>query len=163
MTGDEVREILVFLAVVPLQLLVFFGIPYLLYRRMKTRRPSTEPRPLIDEGGGARRVPVLATFGGFTGLPWVAASHNSLNPLLVLGPDAMTFRVIRKRVRRYAEVEQLDVQVFGSTVNLVFRFTGTSRTFTANVGNLGVARDVLALLGGRVPLGDGARRVAAGG
>lgn len=38
----------------------------------------------------------LVTFSGVRGVPLLALSHNSLCPQLVIGPDAVTVRVIRR-------------------------------------------------------------------
>jgi hypothetical protein len=91
-------------------------------------------------------VPVLATFSGFTFLPWGALATNSMNPRLAVYPDHIEFKVLRKQSRPISDIAEVDVKLARRTVNLVFRFHGSSATFTANVGQQALAAQVLAML-----------------
>lgn len=132
--------------------------PYLIWRWMRSRRPSTEPRLMVADGAN-RSVPALATFTGIRGLAWVGVATNNLNPKLVIEPDGITFKVLRLQTRRYGEIETVDLRIFGATVNLSFVFRGDVLTFDANVGNVALAVDVLELLSGRVKLSERAREL----
>lgn len=157
MTGQELHDLAIFLLVTPLQVFGIFWVGQFFWRRLKSGRPSLNPAPIVDEGGGRYRVPVIATFGGVSGVPWLATTRNNLNPQLVIGPDGIAFRMIRSVRRNYSEIAHVDVETFGATVNLRFTFHGGSSTFAANVGGLVVAKEVLTLLPRDVVLLDGAR------
>jgi hypothetical protein len=92
------------------------------------------------------QVPVIATFTGFTFLPWSAIASNNLNPHLAIYPDRIEYRTLRKRVRPISDIADVDVRLARRTVNLVFRFHGSSTTFVANVGQQALAAQVLAKL-----------------
>jgi hypothetical protein len=143
-------------------LLMFFGMPYLIRRRLRSGRPSTTLRPIIDDGAGGREVPLVATFGGIRGLPWIGFATNNLNPKLVIGPTGITYRVLRLQTRAFNEVEQVDIRVFGATVNLVFMFRDCHSTFEANVGSIILATETLAILSANVTLSDRAKRIMVG-
>jgi hypothetical protein len=145
-------------ALFALWLLAVWLPPYLIWRWMRSRRPSTVPRPIVADGANSS-VPVLATFTGIRGLAWVGIATNNLNPKLVIEPDGISFKVLRLQTRRYGEIERVDLRIFGATVNLCFAFRGEALTFDANVGKLALAADVLKLLAGRVDLSDRAREL----
>ncbi|BCB21211.1 hypothetical protein OCUBac02_41050 [Bosea sp. ANAM02] len=46
----------------------------------------------------------LATFSGLRRFPLIALSHNSLFPSLVIGPQAVTIRVLRRHVLAYDDL-----------------------------------------------------------
>lgn len=46
----------------------------------------------------------LATFSGLQRLPLIALSHNSLFPSLVIGPQTVTIRVLRRHVLAYDDL-----------------------------------------------------------
>ena len=104
-------------------------------------------------------VPVLATFTGFTFLPWVAIASNNLNPYLAIHPDRIEYRTLRRRVRPVSDIADVDVKLARRTVNLVFRFHGSSTTFIANVGQQALAAQVLAMLPAGTPLRPAAQQV----
>jgi len=104
-------------------------------------------------------VPVLASFTGFTFLPWAAITSNNLNPVLAIHPDRIEYRALKLRTRPISDIADVDVQLARGTVNLVFRFHGSSRTFTANVGQQALAAQALAALPATVSLKPGARKV----
>jgi hypothetical protein len=128
------------LALFVLWLMAVCAPPYLIRRWLQSRRPSTIPRPLIVDGAN-RIVPVLATFGGLRGLTWIGVSRNNLSPRLVIEPDGISFKVLRSQSRRYEQIEQIDLRMFGATINIRFLFRGEATTFDANVGNLALAAD----------------------
>jgi hypothetical protein len=154
-------EIVRFLLIVPLQLLVFFGLPYLVWRRLKRGRPATNPLPIVADEAGGRVIPVVATFVGIRGLPWIALATNSLGPRLTITPTGMTFRVLRTQARAFSDIEQVDVRTFGSTVALSFVFKGTPFTFDANVGSVVLAVSTLTLIPKSVARSDRAAALAA--
>jgi hypothetical protein len=138
---------------------LFFGLPWLVWRRLKAGRPSVQPRPIGDDGAGGRVVPLVAAFHGIRGLPWVAVASNNLKPRLVVTPTGIDYRVVRSGSRTFGQVEQVDVRTFGATVNLSFAFRDSRITFDANVGSEILARAVLALLPGTVALSDRATKL----
>jgi hypothetical protein len=144
------------LALFVLWLMAVCAPPYLIRRWLQSRRPSTIPRPLIVDGAN-RIVPVLATFGGLRGLTWIGVSRNNLSPRLVIEPDGISFKVLRSQSRRYEQIEQIDLRMFGATINIRFLFRGEATTFDANVGNLALAAEVLKLLTPHVALSERAR------
>ena len=140
------KEVLLFLLVLPVQLMVFLGLPYLIWRRLARGRPATTALPIVDDGAGGRSVPVKATFTGVRGLPWIGLAHNSLNPRLTITSEGLAFRVLLRGTRRFDEIEQVDICSFGATVLLSFSFRGSPFTLDANVGSLPLAASVCALL-----------------
>jgi hypothetical protein len=149
-------QILIKTALFALWLVAVCAPPYLVWRWMRSRRPSTAPRPMVVDGAN-RIVPVLATFTGLRGLAWFGTAINNLNPKLVIEPDGITFKVLRLQRRRYDQIEQVDLRIFGATVNLCFTFRGEATTFDANLGNVALAADVLKLISGRAKRSDRAR------
>lgn len=140
------------LLVLPLQLLLLVGVPYLFWRRLRSRRPSTAPVVLGDDGSGGKVIPIVAGFLSLRGWRWVGLATNNLNPLLVVERTGITFRVLRKQRRSYEEVSEVDVRIFGGTVNLCFSFRDSPVGFDANLGNIRLAEDVLRLLPSQVRL-----------
>ena len=148
-----VVETLLFLA----GLLITFGLPWLVWRWLRSGRPSTTPRPIVDDGAGGKVIPLVATFSGLRGLPWIGFASNNLNPRLVITPDGITYRVIGLRTQSWGNVEQVDVRSLGATVNLRFVFCNSPVTFDANVGSTVLVTQILALLPDHVALTDRAR------
>lgn len=138
-------------------LLVSFGLPWLAWRFLRSRRPSMTPQAIVDDGVGGKVIPLIATFVGLRGLPWVGLASNNLNPRLVITSDGITYRVLGLRSRRWSEIMQVDVRVFGATVNLSFAFCGSPFSFDANVGSLVLATQTLALLPVQTAMTDRAR------
>lgn len=54
--------------------------------------------------------PVLSTFTGLRDDPWVAVATNSLNPVLRLDGQQLTYRVIRPRQRLLSDVLRVDTR-----------------------------------------------------
>ncbi len=138
---------------------LFFGMPWLVWRRLKAGRPSTQPRPIGDDGAGGHVVPLVATFHGVRGLPWVALLSNTLNPRLVVTPTGIAYHVVRRGSRSFGQIVQVDVRTFGATVNLSFAFHDSRITLDANVGSETLARAVLALLPPTVAISDRATKL----
>jgi hypothetical protein len=138
-------------------LLVTFGLPWLVWRWMRSGQPSIAPLPIVDDGNGGKVVPLIATFTGLRGLPWVGVASNNLNPRLVITPAGFTYRVMRLRSRDWSDIVRVDVRCFGATVNLGFAFRDSLFTFDANVGSTILAARTLALLPDTVALTDRAR------
>jgi hypothetical protein len=115
-------------------LLVTFGLPWLIWRWLRSGRPSITPLPIIDDGNGGKIVPLIATFSGLRGLPWIGFASNNLNPRLVIQSDGITYRIAMLRFRGWGDIIQVDVQSVGATVNLSFAFRDSLFTFDADVG-----------------------------
>ncbi|WP_242912314.1 MULTISPECIES: hypothetical protein [Brevundimonas] len=112
--------------------------------RAKWRRPAIPP-PATPHG--STDVTVLATFTGIKGIsPWLAVASNSLNPVLVIGPDYLEYRVLKRRRVPLAQIQSVRTLAAFRTVNLHFTFKSGPFTFTANVGNQDSARDILSRL-----------------
>lgn len=147
-------NIAIFLFGAMLMCLVFYGI-IRLSRRILGR--PTEVAFVSRMKGPS--VPVLASFTGFTFLPWAAITSNNLNPVLAIHPDRIEYRALRLRTRPISDIADVDVQLARGTVNLVFRFHGSSTTFIANVGQQALAAQALSALPTTVNLTPAARKV----
>jgi len=101
--------------------------------------PSTTPLTVTLE----------AAFAGFTFMPWASFAHNSINPVLVLHPDHIEYRVLRLRSRPYAEVVEVDYRHTFATHNIVLRFKDSVRTFIGNAGLERRAREAITVLRGK--------------
>ncbi len=100
---------------------------------------------LHRDENGVMEVPVVATFTGVTGLlGLVAVASNSLNPRLVIRPDGLDYRVTGARSVALDDIASVRIQTAPATVNLVFTFVRGPFTLAANVGDIAVARAVLA-------------------
>ena len=92
-------------------------------------------------------IPVKATFTGIRGVtPWYAIATNSMNSFLRIGPDGISYKVLKASQARFEDIEAIRVMTALKTVNLHFRFKTGPWTFTANVGNLQTAQRAIALL-----------------
>ena len=140
--------------VIVLQGLSFWFL-YWLWKKLRTpKAPRAGAAPLAIKGGA---VPVVATFTGLRGLPWVALATNSLNPVLRIESEQLVYRVLRQRERPFADIRQVDVREAYGTFNLIFEFHDARRTFVANVGTAARGAQALALLPESVPLSGRAR------
>jgi hypothetical protein len=99
----------------------------------------------------------MATFSGLRGVPLLALSHNSLFPVLTIGPLGIAIRVIRNHEFAYDGIETIAVKrMLGVHITFVPR-TGP-RTFTAGFAGNAAALPVLAaLMRHGAPLGQAAR------
>jgi hypothetical protein len=152
-TQKLVVETLLFLV----GLLMSFGLPWLLWHFLRSGRPSRTPQAIVDDGVGGKFIPVIATFSGLRGLPWVGFASNNLNPRLVIAPNGISYRVLGLRTRSWSDIMQVDVRTFGATVNLSFAFHGSPFSFDANVGSLVLAAQTLALLPAQTSMTNRAR------
>ncbi len=143
-------------------LLVTFGLPWLIWRWLRSGRPSITPLPIIDDGNGGKIVPLIATFSGLRGLPWIGFASNNLNPRLVIQSDGITYRIAMLRFRGWGDIIQVDVQSVGATVNLSFAFRDSLFTFDADVGSTMLAAQTLALLPDHIALTDRAKLLLMG-
>ncbi|MDZ4355452.1 MAG: hypothetical protein U1B84_03390 [Variovorax sp.] len=142
-------------AVIVLQGLSFWFL-YWLWKRLRTpKAPRAGAAAPIAIKGGV--VPVVATFTGLRGMPWVALATNSLNPVFRIESEQLVYRVLRQRQRPFAEIRQVDVREAYGTFNLIFEFHDTRRTFVANVGTAARGAQALSLLPESVPLSGRAR------
>ncbi len=156
--GNFLIQLLLFLPALALMV----GFPWLVLRLVRRGRPSMTPLPITEDGVGGKVVPLVAAFAGMSALPWVALASNNRNPRLVITSTGITTKVIRQQDHRWATITEVDVKTLGATVNLIFTFADSAFTFTGNVGSTILARQVLTLLAGRVPLSDRARTVLSG-
>ena len=131
-------------------------------RRWRNRRDQATVTNIVTGAAGAATIPVLVTFTGVRGLPWwYGIAMNNAAPLLVIEPDGIRFRVIRRQRRSFAEIECVDVRQGWRTVNLDFTFHGSIFTFAANVGTVALAAHVIASLPSGVPLSSRAQALRA--
>ena len=152
------------------QFLAFLGLvyasirmwPWMIRRLARGRYAHATVANITTDQAGRAQIPVLATFSGVRGLPWwYAVATNNAKPLLVVAPDGLEFRVIRRRQRSWAEIECVDVRQAPGTVNLDVTFRDAVLTFSANLGAVPLAAHVLSLIPASVPLSDRAARVKA--
>jgi hypothetical protein len=152
------------------QLLAFIGFIYAsiwgwprVIRRLARSRfeHATAANITVDQMGEAH-IPVLATFSGVRGLPWwYALATNNAKPSLVITPNGLDFRVVRRLWRSWDELERIDVRQAPGTVNLDVTFRGALLTFSANLGTVPLAAHVLSLIPASVPLSNRALVVKA--
>lgn len=103
----------------------------------------------------------LATFSGLKGVPLLALTHNSINPLLSLEGDRVEIRVIRRLGLGMADLARVSTsRAIGQMVTLTPK-TGL-RTFSANFADRDEAIRLLRALGDLgAPLDDKARALIA--
>lgn len=77
-------------------------------------------------------IPLVASFAGWKGIPWLGWAHNSLSPLLVLHDDHIRYRVIRTRSMPYHVIAGVDYRTAIATTNVVITFTDSITSFAAN-------------------------------
>jgi hypothetical protein len=133
-------------------LLISFGLPYFIWRRLRRGQPLAISRPIVRNGSGGSEIPLIAAFGGIRSLPWVGFATNNLNPKLMIGQTGITYRLLRLRTRAFEELEAVDVRIFGATVTLVFVFRYSPFTLEANVGSITLAAETLTILVPKVAL-----------
>ncbi|WNW10299.1 hypothetical protein RRX38_03735 [Pseudomonas sp. DTU_2021_1001937_2_SI_NGA_ILE_001] len=88
-------------------------------------------------------VTLLAAFCGWKAIPWFAWAHNNLNPVLVLHADEVEYRVLRRRRKPYAAIQQVDYREMRGTRNVVLEFHDSVVTFIGNTGRTESARQVV--------------------
>lgn len=142
-------------AVIGLQALSFWFI-YWIWKTLRKPKARTRGGPVLLAVKSGN-VPVVATFTGLRGLPWIALATNSLNPVFSIESRQLAFRVIRRQQRPYVDISEVDVREAYGTFNLIFAFRDTRLTFVANVGTAARGAQALALLPDSVPLSGRAR------
>ncbi|CAM5440588.1 hypothetical protein MAUB1S_07439 [Mycolicibacterium aubagnense] len=124
-------------------------------RRVAAKKPSLGPDGYVE-------IPLVAAFGGWKGIPWLAATSSDIAPRLRLGPDRLEYRVIRLQSRRYSDVSRVDVRTAIGTVNIVIDFRGSWRNFAGNAANLENAAKAIEILGRKgCPLSERAEQLCA--
>lgn len=102
-------------------------------------------RPPRSRKDGAITLTPLATFSGLQRFPLVALSHNSLFPSLVIGPQTVTIRVLRRHVLTYDDLAPIRL-----TRRLGYRLTFAPRQgwrdFTASFASREAAAQAVAAL-----------------
>lgn len=153
----DATTILFAAAVIALQALSLWFI-YWIIKTLRKPKARTRGGPVFAAIKGGN-VPVLATFTGLRGMPWIALATNSLNPIFRIENQQLAFRVIRQRERPCTDIIEVDVREAYGTFNLIFAFHDTRLTFVANVGTAARGAQALALLPHSVPLSARARSV----
>ncbi|QTL02949.1 hypothetical protein J5J86_19595 [Aquabacter sp. L1I39] len=150
---------LVFAALVSV-LLALFALAFVLHVRGKL---AVAARSRIVWEGKSARVPLVAAFSGWKGVPWLGFSSSNLKPTLVLHPDHVECRVIRTRRKPYAAVSRVDYRATLGTRNVVLEFRDCLTSFAGNTANADVARAAIRLLGEKgCPLSERACRLLDG-
>lgn len=117
---------------------------------------------ILEEGDGAR-VPLVAAFSGWKGVPWISWASSTLKPTLVLHPDHVECRVIRTRRKPYGAVSRVDYRTTIGTHNVVLDFRDSLSSFAGNTANRDVARAAVRRLSEKgCPLSERARRLLEG-
>ncbi|WP_199902238.1 hypothetical protein [Azospirillum sp. B506] len=149
------------LIVVVMLLLASGGLALVLYIRM---RLSAVRQGRIEADGDGERVPLVAAFSGWKGIPWLTHSSSNLKPTLILRPDHIECRVIRTRRKRYRAVSRIDYREGIGTNNVVLEFSDSRSSFIGNTASRELARDVILRLARRgCPLSTRAQALLDGG
>ncbi|MBA8879701.1 hypothetical protein [Phyllobacterium myrsinacearum] len=119
---------------------------WLLFAVFRAKQRQVQSQGLTKRPDGGINVPLVAAFGGWKFIPWVASSSSSIAPLLVLHESDLEYRVIRAKRRPYTEVSSVDLRTAIGTVNIVFEFRTSMRTFAANTASRQNAAEALAIL-----------------
>ncbi|MGO4451559.1 hypothetical protein AB4Y96_21775 [Phyllobacterium sp. TAF24] len=115
--------------------------------RAKQRQVEREGLTKLPDGG--INVPLVAAFGGWKYVVWIARTSSSIAPLLVLHESDLEYRVIRLKRQPYTDVSAVDLRTTIGTVNIVFEFRASIRTFAANTASRRNAMEALAILKGK--------------
>ena len=99
-----------------------------------------------DAGNAGLSVPLSVAFGSLRATGPFAGTHNNFNPLLVLGTDAITYRVIRKMTAPYASVASVDASAGPRSADIILSFRDRPTIFTARTRNRVAAAAALKLL-----------------
>ncbi len=103
-------------------------------------------QPRQDTGNADVTLTPLATFSGLQRLPLIALSHNSLFPSLVIGPRAVTIRVLRRHVLAYDDLASISLS-YRPGERLTFTPRQSWRNFTASFASREEAAKAVAALG----------------
>jgi len=134
------------LVVLVMLLLASGGLALVLGIRM---RLSAARQGRIETAGDAERVPLVAAFSGWKGVPWLTHSSSTLKPALILRPDHIECRVIRTRRKRYGAVSRIDYRESIGTNNVVLEFSDSLSSFIGNTASRDLARDAILRLAQR--------------
>ena len=141
-------------------LLALIGAALLFHVRAKLAAAAQSR--IVPDGQGLR-VPLVAAFSGWKGVPWFGFSSSDLKPTLILHPDHVECRVIRTRRKPYGAVSRVDYRATLGTRNLVLEFRDSLTSFAGNTANADVAREAVRLLSEKgCPLSARARRLLEG-
>lgn len=137
------------------------GAALVLYIRM---RLSTARQSRIEPHGDGARIPLVAAFSGWKGIPWISWSSSTLKPTLILHPDHIECRVVRTRRKPYGSVSRVDYRETVGTNNIVLEFSDSLSSFVGNTAARDLARDAILQLARRnCPLSPRAERLLDGG
>jgi hypothetical protein len=89
------------------------------------------PDALPDSGF---TIPLRASFLVFKTFPLLGVATNTASPRLDLFNDRVEFRVIRRQIRHYADLEYIDARQTLGTQNIILCWRGRSFAFAANLG-----------------------------
>ena len=110
--------------------------------------------------GDEARIPLVAAFSGWKGVPWISWSSSDLNPALVLHPDHIECRVVRTRTRSYEAVSRVDYRETLGTNAIVLEFSDSLSSFVGNTASRELTRDAVFRLAQKgCPLSPRARRL----
>jgi hypothetical protein len=96
------------------------------------------PDPLPPDGFS---VLLRATFSGIKGVPVLSVASNNLTALFVLHDDRVTYRVMRKTERPYADIERIEASRSLKQIEIIWRDRWL--TFTAGLRKEDDLLDVL--------------------
>lgn len=134
------------LIVLAMLILLYGGAALVLIVRM---RLSTARRSRIEPHGEGARIPLIAAFSGWKGIPWISWSSSTLKPTLILHPDHIECRVVRTRRKPYEAVSRVDYRETVGTNNIVLEFTDSLSSFVGNTASRDLARDAILQLARR--------------
>ncbi|AWB07255.1 hypothetical protein A6A40_19580 (plasmid) [Azospirillum humicireducens] len=127
-------------------------------------RLSTARLSRIEPHGEGARIPLVAAFSGWKGIPWISWSSSTLKPTLILHPNHIECRVVRTRRKPYDAVSRVDYRETIGTNNIVLEFTDSLSSFVGNTASRDLARDAVLQLARRdCPLSPRAEGLLASG
>lgn len=136
-------------------LLILAAVIWMLRQRSARRAAERAAFMASSPVGGIIAVPVRSTYsrgGGLMG--WKA--YNSLGPELSIAGDGIYYRVLKRGMLPYGEIEHVDLRKTLFGLVLIFTSESGRRILATDVGDLAVAQRVLAALPKRIPLTEGA-------
>jgi hypothetical protein len=101
------------------------------------------------DAGNGLSVPLTVAFGSLRAAGPFAGTHNNLNPLLVLGDDTITYRVIRKTTAAYADLATVDAAAGPHSADIILSFRDRPSTFTGRTRDRAALAAALKLLRGK--------------
>lgn len=104
---------------------------------LKNNRQQTEKMP------HSLSIPLKASFGGWTFLPWFAWGSNSMKPKLILHADTIEFRLFRLRQKPYTSIAKVDYRSAWRTENIIIEFSDSINTFIGNTGDRDITRNAI--------------------